>query len=73
LERTFTAVDVEMAILQGDLDEKTCMEIPMGISIEDNKNFVIYDLVQSYRKFYEKLINVLKDIGFQSSKIDPCL
>jgi hypothetical protein len=73
LERTFTAVDVETAILQGDLDEKTCMEIPMGISIEDNKNFVIYDLVQSYRKFYEKLINVLKDIGFQSSKIDPCL
>jgi hypothetical protein len=30
-------------------------------------------LVQSARKFYEKLINVLKVIGFYGSKSDPCL
>jgi hypothetical protein len=33
----------------------------------------IYGLVQSNRKFYEKLINVLKVIGFYGSKSDPCL
>jgi hypothetical protein len=33
----------------------------------------IYGLVQSARKFYEKLINVLKVIGFYGSKSDPCL
>jgi hypothetical protein len=33
----------------------------------------IYGLVQSARKFYEKLIDVLKVIGFFGSKSDPCL
>jgi hypothetical protein len=33
----------------------------------------LYGLVQSARKFYEKLINVLKVIGFHGSKSDPCL
>jgi hypothetical protein len=33
----------------------------------------IYGLVQSARKFYEKLINVLKVIGFYENKSDPFL
>jgi hypothetical protein len=33
----------------------------------------IYGLVQSDRKFYGKLINVLKVIRFYGSKSDPCL
>jgi hypothetical protein len=33
----------------------------------------IYGLVQSTRKFYEKLINVLKVVEFHGSKSDPCL
>jgi hypothetical protein len=33
----------------------------------------IYGLVQRDMKFYEKLINVLKVIGFYRSKSDPCL
>jgi hypothetical protein len=33
----------------------------------------IYGLVQSLRKFYENLINVVKVIGFYGSKSDPCL
>jgi hypothetical protein len=32
----------------------------------------IYGLVQSARKFYEKVIDVLKVIGFYGSKSDPC-
>jgi hypothetical protein len=33
----------------------------------------IYGLVQSARHFYEKVINVLKVIGFYGRKSDPCL
>jgi hypothetical protein len=33
----------------------------------------IYGLVQSSKKFHEKLINVLKVIGSIGSKSDPCL
>jgi hypothetical protein len=74
---TCTVVDIETAFLHGDLDEKICMEVPKGLEIKHNKKLIlrktIYGLVQSARKFYEKLINVLKVIGFYGSKSDPCL
>jgi hypothetical protein len=60
-----------------DLDEEIYMETPKGLEIKDNKKLIlrktIYGLVQSARKFYEKIINVLKVIGFHGSKSDPCL
>jgi hypothetical protein len=53
------------------------MEVPKGLEIKHNKKLMlrktIYGLVQSTIKFYEKLINVLKVIGFYGSKSDPCL
>jgi Reverse transcriptase (RNA-dependent DNA polymerase) len=53
------------------------MDVPMGLSTGPSKNLflrkTIYGLVQSARKFYEKLIEVLKVIGFEGSKSDPCL
>jgi hypothetical protein len=53
------------------------MEVPKGLEIEDNNKLIlkktIYGLVQSARKFCEKLINVLKVIGFHGSKSDSCL
>jgi hypothetical protein len=53
------------------------MEAPKGLAIKDNKKFIlqktIYGLVQSARKFYEKLISVLKVIGFHGSKSDMYL
>jgi hypothetical protein len=53
------------------------MEVSKGLEIKDNKKLTlrkaIYGLVQSARKFYEKLINVLKVIVFYGSKSDPCL
>jgi hypothetical protein len=74
---TSTVVDIETAFLHGDLDEEIYMEIPKGLEIEHNKNLMlkktIYGLVQSARNFYEKLINVLKVIGFYGSKSDLCL
>jgi hypothetical protein len=59
---TCTVVDIEIAFLHGDLDEEIYMEVPKGLAIEDNKKLIlrktIYGLVQSARKFYEKLVNV---------------
>jgi hypothetical protein len=70
-------VDIETAFLHGDLDEEIYMEVPKGLEIEHSKKLMlkktIYGLVQSARKFYEKLIIVLKVIGFYGSKSDPCL
>jgi hypothetical protein len=74
---TCTVVDIETAFLHGSLDKEIYMEVPKGLAIKDNKNLIlqktIYGLVQSARKIYEKLINVLKVIGFHGSKSDPCL
>jgi ferredoxin-fold anticodon binding domain-containing protein len=53
------------------------MEVYKGLAIDESKKLIlwktIYSIVQSARKFYEKLINVLKVIGFHGSKSDPCL
>jgi hypothetical protein len=74
---TSTVVDIETAFLHGDLDEEIYMEVPKGLKIEHNNKLVlkktIYGLVQSARKFYEKLIHVLNVIGFYGSKSEPCL
>jgi hypothetical protein len=70
-------VDIETAFLHGDSDEETYMDVPKGLAIDENKKFLlrktIYGLVQSFRNFYQKLINVLKVIGFYGSKSDPFL
>jgi hypothetical protein len=74
---TSTVVDIETAFLHCDLDEEVYMEVPKGIKIEHNKKLMlrktIYGLVQSARKLYENLINVLKVIDFYGSKSDLCL
>jgi hypothetical protein len=74
---TSTVVDIEIAFLHGDLDEDIYMEVPKGLEIKHSKKLMlrktIYGLVQRARKFYEKIINLLKVIGFYGSKSDPCL
>jgi hypothetical protein len=70
-------VDIEMTFLHRDLDEEIYMEVPENLEIKHNKKLMlrktIYGLVQSARRFYEKLINVLKVISFYRGKSDPCL
>jgi Reverse transcriptase (RNA-dependent DNA polymerase) len=72
-----TVVDIETAFLHGNLDEEIYMDAPKGLLMESNKKLIlrkkIYGLVQSARKFYEKLIEILKLIGFYESQSDPCL
>jgi hypothetical protein len=74
---TCTLVDIEKAFLHGDLDEEIYMEVLKGLAINENKKSLqqntIYGLVQSARKFYEKIINVLRVIGFYGSKSDSYL
>ena len=70
-------VDVETAFLHGNLQEEIYMNIPEGMTTNDNKCLMlkktIYGLVQSAREFYKKLIQVLKGVGFNENKSDPCL
>jgi hypothetical protein len=74
---TYSVVDIETAFIHRDLDEEIYMEVLKGLAIKDNKKLIlrktIYGLVQSVRKFYEKLINLLKIIGFYGNKSDPWL
>jgi hypothetical protein len=70
-------VDVEIAFLHGDLQEEIYMNAPKGMSQDDNTCLLlkktIYGLVQSAREFYNKLLSILKSIGFTENKSDPCL
>jgi hypothetical protein len=74
---TCIVVDIESAFLHRDLDEEVYMEVPKGLKIGDNKRLFLrktfYGILQSARKVYEKLINVLKIIGTNVRKTDPCL
>jgi hypothetical protein len=65
---TCKMIDIETAFLHGNSDKEIYMEVPKGLTIGDNKKLllrkIIYGLVHSARKVYEKLINILKVIGF---------
>jgi Reverse transcriptase (RNA-dependent DNA polymerase) len=73
----FTIIDIESAFLHDNLDEEIYMDAPSGINVDPNEKLIlrktIYGLIQSTRKFYENLIEVLKVIGFVGSKSDPRL
>jgi hypothetical protein len=77
LGMTCTVVGIKTTFLHEDLDEKILLKVPKGLTIIENKKLILrktmYGLFQSARKFYEKLINVLKITGFHGSKSDPCL
>jgi hypothetical protein len=53
------------------------MKLFKVIESKENKGLFpdksIYELVQSVRKFYTKLIEVFKSVGFSENKSDPCL
>ena len=70
-------IDVETAFLHGDLEEEIYMNCPQGLDSDPNDCLLLkkslYDLVQSARQFFKKLVAVLKSIGFMQSTADPCL
>jgi Reverse transcriptase (RNA-dependent DNA polymerase) len=68
---------VEVAFLNGDLDETIYMDCPQGINNNLNKVVLLkksmYGLVQAARQFFKKFTSILKTIGFMQSYADPCL
>lgn len=70
-------MDVTTAYIQGDLSETVYMEQPP--MFEQNKNKVcrlrrpIYGLKQSGHAWQYKLSEKLKEIGFNSSKVELCV
>ena len=71
-------IDVVTAFLHGELneEEEIYMECPPGMNVDGDKVLLlkktIYGLVQAAKAFYKKLSNVLKQIGFEASLVDPC-
>ena len=71
-------LDVSTAFLNGELEEDLYMQQPPGYAL-GNSNIVcrlrrtIYGLKQAPRAWHQKLLSVLKDMGFEPSAADPSL
>jgi Reverse transcriptase (RNA-dependent DNA polymerase) len=74
---TAVLVDVEVAFLNGDLDESIYMECPDGIVREADEvvrlNKSMYGLVQVAQQFFLKFKSILVSVGFIQCKAEPCL
>ena len=76
-------VDIDNAILNGDLDHEIYMKIPEWYDEEINKDVdkedclmlqkAIYGLVQAARQFWKKIVDKMQGGGFQLSEADPCM
>lgn len=74
-----THLDVTTAFLNGTLEETIYMKIPEGFSEQTRAGQVlrlkkaIYGLKQSSRAWYKKVDEVLLQLGYRRSKIEPCM
>ncbi len=71
-------VDMETAVLYGNIEEETFMECPPGMTdVKQNEvlalNKCIYGLVQAARQYHKKAVEVLHKIGFKGGDVNPCL
>ena len=76
-------INVKTAFLHGDFDkgERIFMEIPKGMKevekVEDDDCLELlktcYGTVQAARQWWKKFVSILRDIGFEGGKVDPCL
>jgi hypothetical protein len=70
-------MDVEVAFLNGDLDEMIYMEVPDGFEHQPDEVVLLlksmYGLVQAALQFFKKFKAVLLKIGFTQSVAEPCL
>ena len=80
--------DIETAFLYGDLEEDLWMVLPDGYDMyyhEKHGKYLdgtrqclklkksLYGLVQAARQWWKKFKDVMKDIGYLLSDIDPCI
>ena len=76
-------VDIDNAILNGDLEHEIFMKIPEGYDEVINQDVekedclilqkAIYGLVQAARQFWKKIVDKMQGGGFQLSEADPCM
>ena len=72
-------MDVKMAFLNGDLEEKVYMKQPEGFSSSDGEHLVcklkksIYGLKQASRQWYFKFHGVITSFGFVENPMDQCI
>jgi Reverse transcriptase (RNA-dependent DNA polymerase) len=73
---TAALLDVEVAFLNGELDEKIYMECPEGMVRQKNDVVPLlkpmYGLVQAARQFFVNFCKILKKVGFEPNKSEPC-
>lgn len=72
-------MDVKTAFLNGDLKEVVYMEQPQGYEVPGKEKHVyklhkaIYGLKQASKAWYDKINNVLINLGFKKSLCEPCV
>jgi hypothetical protein len=70
-------IDIEVAFLNGDLEELIYMNTPPGVEADDDECVLLqkslYGLVQSARQFFKKFSAVLRQLGMTQSNIEPCV
>jgi hypothetical protein len=72
-------LDVKTAFLYGDLDEELYVELPESFVELDNEHLVcclqkpLYGVVQSARKWNEKLDSFITQFGTKRSISNPCI
>jgi hypothetical protein len=71
-----TIIEVKTVFFHGNLREEIYMNVPKVLNGNNDECLklkrTIYGLVQSAREFYERLIQVLKSVGFVKNKSDQC-
>ena len=77
---TLYHVDIKGAFLHATLQEEIYMQLPQGAGFEENGKPCtvklrksLYGLKQAGRDWYMAHTQVLLSIGFQQSRVDPCL
>jgi uncharacterized protein (UPF0303 family) len=72
-------MDVKMAFLHGELEEKIYMKQPEGYVVEGKKNHVcllkksLYGLKQSPRQWYHRFHSYVTSHGLERSSYDACV
>jgi len=71
-------IDVNNAFLNGDLEEDVYMQQPPGFETQDSRlvcklNKAIYGLKQAPRAWFQKLSDILNNLGLNSTKSDSSL
>ena len=69
--------DIDVAFLNGDLEEEIFMDCPKGLEHEEDECLLlqrtIYGLVQSARMYNLKFRDILFKLGYKQCACEPCL